>query len=253
MQLENTIDYSSDIKKGFIDVIVNQKKSTANYEIKENSFNFHFFDQLDNSKFSYKGKVNFNPFYSDLKGLTEQIYLSPFFSSNSLIIELLKTEIFFNKNLNFDLNIDANKIKNYINFLDISFISKIQEGLIDIDKTNFSWKNYVDFEISDSLIYNKDNELIIDGKMNMIINDSAEIYKSLLTPKNYRNEIKKIQLNFNYNFQQKNLVFNDIKINNKTNLNVNNSLKSLIFKKDKLQNKIYLKNKINQAIKAYAG
>ena len=97
------------------------------------------------------------------------------------------------------------------------------------------------------------NELILDAKLDIVIKKSDEIYKSFLTPKNYRIEIKKIELSFNYNFDQKILELNDIKIDNKLNQKLNKSLKILMFKDDRLQNKIYFKNKINKAIKYYAG
>ena len=54
----------------------------------------------------------------------------------------------------------------------------------------------------------------------------------MLTPKNYRNQIKQIDLNFNYNFDQKIAEFKDIKIDNKINQNVNKVLNNIFFKKD---------------------
>jgi len=80
-----------------------------------------------------------------------------------------------------------------------------------------------------------------------------EIYKFLLTPKNYRNKISQIDLNFTYNFDQKTAELKDIKVDNKINQNVNKILNNVILKKDNLQNKIYFKNLLNQAIKNYFG
>ena len=115
------------------------------------------------------------------------------------------------------------------------------------------WKNLANFKISNSLLYVRDNQLILDGKLDIFIDNSAEIYKSLLTPKRNRTKINKIDLNFNYNFDYKTLDLSDIKIDNELNQKLNMILKNLTFKNDKLQNKIYFKNKINKAIKAYSG
>ena len=175
------------------------------------------------------------------------------FTSDGIFSKFLKTEILNNKNLNFNLNINASKFKNYQNFLNIFLNSKIKEGLIDIDNTKFFWNDYANFKIIDSLIYVKNNEVFLDGKLDIIINNSAEIYKFLLTPKNYRTKIDKIELNFSYNFDQKILGFNGIKIDNEINHSANNHLKSLLLKENKLQNKIYLMNIINKAIKSYSG
>ena len=93
----------------------------------------------------------------------------------------------------------------------------------------------------------------MDGKLKINIKDYNEIYKFLLTPKNYRKKIDQIDLNFTYNFDQKVAALKDIKIDNKINENINKILSNVIFKKDDLQNKIYFKNLLNQAIKIYAG
>ena len=93
----------------------------------------------------------------------------------------------------------------------------------------------------------------MDGKLKIKIKEFNKLYKFLLTPKNYRNKINQIDLNFTYNFDQKIAELKDIKIDNKINDNVNKILSNVILKKDDLQNKIYFKNLLNQAIKSYAG
>lgn len=170
-----------------------------------------------------------------------------------MLTQILKTEIFNDKNLNFDIKIISKKITRYPNFVNVILNSKIHEGLIDIDYTKFNWKNYANFEISDSLIYVSKNQLLLEGKLIINISDAQEIYKFLLTQKNLRNDIKKIELNFKYNFDQKIMYLNDVKIDNLINQKVSNILKNLTFKNDRLQNKIYFRNIINSAIKSYAG
>ena len=105
----------------------------------------------------------------------------------------------------------------------------------------------------ESLIFVRNGELVLDGKLKIKIKEINKLYKFLLTPKNYRNKINQINLNFTYNFDQKIAELKDIKIDNKINDNVNKILSNVIFKKDDLQNKIYFKNLLNQAIKSYAG
>ena len=96
-------------------------------------------------------------------------------------------------------------------------------------------------------------DLVLDGKLKIDIKNYKDIYKFLLTPKNYRNEIKQIDLNFTYNFDQKIAELKDIKIDNKISQSVNRILQNVILKKEDLQNKIYFKNLLNEAIKSYAG
>ena len=253
LQLDKVYDYSGFEKNGLINLTHNKNNSEANYTLNKNSFNFNFFDKSINPKFNYNGNINFTPFFLNLNGDTEHIDLSKLFSSDSILTQFFKTEILNNKNLNIVSVINSNKILPYDNMTNLVAKIKVEEGLIDIDNTKFSWANYVNFEISDSLLYINDNNLILDGKFILNINNFNEIYKFLQTPRNYRKQLKKIEFNFNYNFDQEIVNFKDIKINDETNKKVNKVLNQFISKKSKIENRIHFKNLMNEAIKSYAG
>ena len=253
LNIENELIFENDKKVGKSKFNLNKIKRIVEYKIEKNSFDFHIFDKIDQPNTSYKGNFNFKPFYANLKGRSAEINLNYLFGSNAIIAQLLKTEIFNNKNIYFKLSINADNVYNNANFKNINLNSKIQEGLIDSDNTKFEWRNFANFELAESLIFVRDGELILDGKLKINIKDYKEIYKFLLTPKNYRNKIDQIDLNFTYNFDQKIAALKDIKIDNKINQNVNKILSNIIIKKDDLQNKIYFKNLLNEAIKSYAG
>ena len=253
LKIDNELDFSEEVKKGSMNFTLNKDRFSVTYDLNKNDLIFNLFDSLENPKLSYEGEVNFKPFYLNLDGAIKEINILHLIKSNSLILQLFKTEILNNKNLNIDLNVYADKSKNFSDFIKIHLNSNIQEGLIDINNTRFSLKDAVDFFLEDSLIYVKESELILDGKLNINIKNSDEIYKFLQTPKNYRNDFKNIKINFAYNFDQKIAYLDNIVIDNNNNKDVNKILESLIFKKNKLQNRVYLKNILNKAIKFYAG
>ena len=253
LKIDNELDFSEEVKKGSMNFTLNKDRFSATYYLNKNDLIFNLFDSFENPKLSYEGEVNFKPFYLNLDGVIKEIDISHLIKSNSLILQLFKTEILNNKNLNIDISIYGEESKNFGDFVKIFLNSKIQEGLIDIDNTRFSWRDSVDFSLEDSLIYTKDGELILDGKLNINIKNSDEIYKFLITPKFYRNELTNIKFNFIYNFDQKIVNLSNILIDDKNNQDVNKTLESLIFKKNKLQNRIYLKSILNRALKFYAG
>ena len=253
LNIENELIFENDKKIGKSKLNLNKIKRLLDYKIEKNSFNFRIFDKIDQPDFTYKGKFNFKPFFANLEGNLDEINLNHLFGNNAIVAQFLKTEIFNNKNIDLKVNINANSIYKNYNFKNIRLNSKIQEGLIDADKTKFEWKDIADFELLESLIFVRNGELVLDGKLKINLKDYNEVYKFLLTPKNYRNKIDQIDLNFTYNFDQKIAALNDIKIDNKINQNVNKILSNIIIKKDDLQNKIYFKNLLNDAIKSYAG
>ena len=253
IKIFNELSLENEKKTGKIELTSNKFKRIAKYQIEKNSFNFRIFDKINQPKIFYRGNLNFKPFYASVEGNLDKINLNYLFASNAIIAQLLKTEIFNNKNIDFKINITAGNVQYNENVRNIILESKIQDGLIDVDKTKFSWKNFVDFELIESLIYVRDGELVLDGKLKINVNDYNSLYKFLVTPKKYRNKIKQIDLNFTYNFDQKIAELKDIKIDDKINPNINKILNNVFLKKDDLQNKIYFKNLLNEAIKSYAG
>ena len=253
LKINNELSLDDEQKIGKSEFIFKKFKQNVNYQIEKNSFKFDIFDKIEKPNLVYKGEFNLKPFYANLDGYVEELNLDLLFSSNAILLQFLKTEILNNKNIDFNLNINADRIYKNFNFKNINLKSKIKEGLIDTDKTKFEWRNFADFELLQSLIFVRNGELVLEGKLKIDIKNYKDIYKFLLTPKNYRSEIKQIDLNFTYNFDQKMAELKNIVIDKKINQNVNKILNNIIIKKDNLQNKIYFKNLLNEAIKSYAG
>ena len=253
LKIENIHNYNDEIKSGSTILNFKKVKSFVNYKINKNFFEYSYYNNLDKNKFIYNGKLNFNPFFSTLEGSAKEINISHLFGSNAIIPELLSTSIFNSKNIDFKLNINANKIKNNRNLVNLILKSKIQEGLIDIDDTQIEWKNNSIIKLTDTLIFVKDGKLILDGKSQINIKNFKNIYKFLLTPKNFRKKIKTIDFRFSYIFDDKVIILNDIVIDGKYNQKVNEKLNNIYFRGSDTQNKIFFKNMTNDLLKAYAG
>jgi hypothetical protein len=251
--LENQFSYGVELKSGLSELNFLNSKSVIEYKTDKNNFEFKLFDKAQKSKFSYNGKLNFRPFHSYLMGSATAVDFSHLFSDNAIIKQLLKTEILNNNNIDFKLNISASKIKNFDSFTNIFFKSKIQEGLIDLDQTKFSWKNHANFSLTDSLIYIKNGKLVLDANTEIKLINLNEIYKFLITPKNLRKKINKMNVNFTYLFDEKTLNINDIKVDGIADKNLLNNFNEINLKENSLQNKILFKNLLNKAIKSYAG
>ena len=253
LQIENQLNSEDNMKSGKASIIYNKLKSNIDYNLNNSFFEFDFYDKLENPEFSFNGKFNLNPFYATLNGNSIEFNSANFFNSESFFIQLLKTEIFNSQNIDFEFNLKSNYINNYPNFKNINFNSKIKDGLIDLDNTSFNWKKFANFKIYNSLLFVNEGELLLDGKLEINIANYNEIYKFLLTPKNFRNKFSKLDLGFSYNFNQQNTKLKDIKIDGKMNNELNKIFGNIELKDNNLHNKIYFKNLLNQAIKAYAG
>tara|TARA_Y100000768_G_C23954329_1_gene671921 strand:+ start:244 stop:1734 length:1491 start_codon:yes stop_codon:yes gene_type:complete len=253
LKIVNEFDYNNDLKEGKANIILNKSKSNTFYKLNSKFFEFILSDQKDNPNYEYTGKINLNPFYSSFVGETQKLNLSYLLNINSFILQILKTEILNNQNIDFELNIKAKNIIDNVNLVNLNLNSKIKNGLIDIDQTKYHWKDLADFKLTDSLIFVKDGQLILDAKVEVNINKINDIYKYLLTPKNLRKNIKKVVLNFSHNFDQNITTLSDIRLDDKYIQKINTIMNSIVLKDNKLQNKIYLKNLLNEALKYYSG
>ena len=253
LKIQNELNYENIFKKGLIKLYFDKNKSEISYEIKKNFLNFIFLDKSLNKDFTFKGNINFIPFFSVIFGDIKRLDVDQFLNSESIYVQLLKTELLNNKNLNINTIIKAEKISPYNDLNNLVFNFKIEDGLLDINKSKFSWSDNVEFQISDSLLYVKDNNLILDGNILVNVYEVNEIYKFFQTPRNYRKEIKEIKFNLVYNFDQKISNLNNIEIDGSKNQQINKILNQIISKETALQNRMYFKNLINKAIKFYAG
>jgi hypothetical protein len=253
LQIENSYNYSSYKKNGLIELIYNKNKSGGTYNFEKNFFNFNYLDKSKDKNYKFNGFVSLKPFFSELSGDFSELNSNILLNSNSILVQLLKTGILNNNNLNINTKIKAKQISSFRDLINLSLSAKISEGLIDINGTKFELKNYADFKITDSLIYTDNNNLILDTLISINVKDYNEVYKIFQTPLKNRKKIKKIQFNLIYNFDQHTANLNTIKVNDVIDKNVNETLKQFIFKESKLQNRIYIKNLVNKAIKGYSG
>ena len=252
-KFENYHNYKNQEKDGFVRLIHKQRKSEASYNVNKGQFNFDYSDKSSKQNFKYKGFINLKPFFSEFLGDINKMSLEIFLNPNSILLQLFKTRILNNKNLNISNIVNVNKTSSLKDLTNLVLNLKISDGLIDLNGTNFSLSDYADIKISDSLLYINGNNLILDSKITININRSDEIYKNFQTPRNYRNEIKKVEFNLNYNFDRMTANLNNVKIDEKINEDVNKVLSEINFTMNRIQNRIYIKKLLNQSFKNYSG
>ena len=117
--------------------------------------------------FKFEGIINFIPFFSEISGDIDIINLDKLFNPDTILVQLLKSELLNNKNLNINVIINAEQIIPFRDLNNLVFKFRIEDGLLDISETKFSWLDYVDFQIFDSLLYVRDNNLVLDSNISI--------------------------------------------------------------------------------------
>ena len=114
------------------------------------------------------------------------------------------------------------------------------------------WKDDLKIYLSESLLNIDQNEIYLVGKVLIDVKDTNDFYKSFQIKKNYRKDIKEIQFDFNYNFTQQKISFNNFEIDNKSSMNIENFVEKFNLN-EKFFNKITFKNFVNDFFKVYFG
>ena len=248
LNIKNQISYDSKNQQGLMEILFVNKTTALEYKLSDNSLNFYTEDQKD----KYNGLIEFKPFY--LKANFNYVGLSTrnWFNENSVLYNLIKSEILKNKNLNVNINLNIKDIID-INELNNLFLNlEIESGDISFSDSNIMWKDDLIIYITESILNYDQNEIYLVGKIVVEIKDTNDFYKSFQIKKDYRKKIEQIQFDFNYNFTQRTISFNNFEIDNKPSLVIENFVEKFNSNK-KFFNKITFKNFVNDFFKVYFG
>jgi len=175
------------------------------------------------------------------------------FNENSILIDFLKTEILNNKNLNADINLKVKDITNIDELNNLFLKTSIKQGDIDFSGSNINWRESLKISLNDSLLVQENNEINLIGKFIFDFIDINNFYRTFQIRKDLRKNIKQIKIDFVYNYNQKEISFDNAKIDNKSNTQIQEFLDNFNEKKNRVFNKITFKQFINNFFKTYAG
>ena len=248
LDIENYFEYENRIKNGNIDILLVNKETSIKYNIDENSLNF----KSKNRKNIFNGFADFKPFYFLANFNYERFKSKLLFNNDSIFIDLIKSELLNNQNLNVELNFKVKEISDIVDLNNLLLKIKIEEGNIIFSDSQIMWKDDLQINLLESLLNYNENEINLTGSVSVQTKDIIEFYKSFQIKKKNRKKINKINFDFNYNFMQKDISFDNVKINDVPNIKIDEFINKYNLSKKKILNKITFKNFVNNLFEAYA-
>ncbi len=249
LNINNLINYEEKEKKGFLEILFVNKNTSLDYLIRENSLIFN--SQEDQEKF--QGEIYLKPFFFKVGFKYDGLSTKNLFDTDSILYELIRSEILNNKNLSANLNVSVKDITNINELNKLLLKITIQQGQIDISESNIMWKKDLNILLSESFINFNDNGLNLSGKIIFNFKNIDNFYKSFQINKKFRKNIKKIIIDFDYNFESNKVRFNNVKIDGNSNIKLDKYLDEFNSSQKKFDNKIVFKNFINSFFSNYAG
>ena len=249
LNIDNKLDYNENIKKGNTNIKFINKNTSFDFEIDKNSLKF----SSNKDKNTYKGQIDFKPFYLTADFNYVGLSTKNLFNEDSIFVDIIKTEIFSNRNLNAKINLNLKDITD-INELNNLFLKiDIEEGQINFSNSNLMWKKDLKITFNESFLTYDENEIRIIGNTLLEFEDLDNFYRSFQVKKDNRNRLKKIEFDFIYSIDKKTFSFDNVKIDNFENENVKEYLENFNLFQDRTFNKITFKNFVSDFFSAYAG
>ena len=248
LRIKNEISYDSKSNKGLMEILFVNQSTALEFKLNDNSLNF----STEGEKNKYSGLIEFKPFYLSANFNYDGLSTKNWFDENSIVYNLIKSEIFNNKNLNLNINLKVRDIINISELNNLFLNLEVESGDISLSDSNIMWKDDLKIYLTESLLNYDQDEIYLIGKINIEVKDTNDFYKSFQVEKDYRKKIEKIQFDFNYNFTQQNISFNNFEIDNKPSLIIENFVEKFNSNK-KFFNKITFKNFVNDLFKIYFG
>jgi len=247
LKIQNETNYSKKNIDGDLKVTFKNRNNLFSYKIIENSLNFY----LKDSNKTYDGLIEFKPFFLNSNLNYKVLKVGDFI--NPLLIQIFKSQILNNENLDAEINFNVKDIYDFDRFSDLSLKLAIKQGKMTFSDSEVNWKDNINLSFEDTMLYFQNEKINLNGKIIVDIKDKNDFYRSFQINKNFRKDLKKIEFDFNYNFNENKVYFDNLRLDNKTNENLDKFISKFNSSDEKFFNKITFKSFVNKIFDAYFG
>ncbi len=244
---ESSIKYKDNEIYGFLDIDLFNKSNSFKYLIKNQKLNFISKDK------NFSGDINFKPFYFSTNLNFDYISQKKIFQSESLLLDLLDSELLNNPNLSSIINIRINKIDKFEYLTNLILEIQLDNGKIFMSNFDTKWNKSVSIKSDDIEFANNKNGKKLIGEILFDFNDIEKFFRFFQIKRNYRNVFGEIRADFVYDFTLDKLIFNNLRIDDKSSPVLEKFLEDYNKKNKNLFNKVTFRNFVKEFFRVYAG
>ena len=249
LNIENEFDYDEENKSGLLDILFVNKGTSLSYKISSNLISFN----SEDLKNKFKGLIEIKPFYLSADFNYDGLSTKNLFDEESLVIDLIKSEIFNNQNLNANIKFNLKDITNIAELNNLFLNINVKEGSIDLSNSSIMWKEDLKILLDESNLNYDGNQINLDGKITLQFKDIDNFYRSFQIKKNNRKKINKVELYFVFDFNQNTMNFSNARIDGSPNLKIEEYFDRFNESGNREFNKVRFKNFVSNFFDIYAG
>ena len=240
----NIIDFKK--KEGRLSYLNSRKRYDTFYLFDKDVLSFNS-EEKTNDNFFYSGKLKFSPFSSYLQVNLKTINLKKLLGNESLFLEILKSNIFDNENLNFNIEVKSKNISDHRKLKNLNLNINYENQSLNFNQSNFILEDILKINLIDSQFINKKKQYFL-GSFEIAIDDHSRLYKFFQTKKKYRKKISSIFITIKYDFLRNDLILEELIIDDKKNENILNFIRRFNQDNEVIENKVDLRNFFNSFI-----
>ena len=146
------------------------------------------------------------------------------FQNESLLVDLLDTELLNTPNLNAVFNIKIDKIDKFEYLTDLILSIVLDNGNILMNNLKTKWNNSVLINSNEiEFLNNQDGKKLV-GEIIFDFEDVEKFFRYFQIKRNYRDVFERIRLDFVYDFTLNKLNLNNLKIDSKSDQKIDDNL-----------------------------
>ena len=173
--------------------------------------------------------------------------------NDTLIIDLIDSELLNNSNLNAVVNVHIDRIDKFEYLTDFILEIQLADGRIFMSNFDVDWNESLSIKSNDIEFVNDINGKKLIGEISFNFNDVERFFRYFQIKRNYRNVFKEIKADFIYDITEDRLVLNNIKIDNVSNQMLEKLLDQYNSGNKNLLNKVIFRNFVKKFFQTYAG
>ena len=241
------LDYLKEINNGVLELSDKSLNHISNFEFNDNMMKISS-SKLNDDNFLYQGFVKLKPFYSNLIIDVDNVSLLNLIDKEGLILGFLRSNILFNENLNYDIEINSKNLRDHRKLSDLNLYLNFNQKKLKLDNSKLIFDEEIIFKILDSEFVSNETEDYFSGEIQIEVNNSDKLYKYFQTNKKFRKRLDKINISFKYDYLNNSLDFKKINLNGMANNKINNFVESYNRNNIKSFKRVDIKNFFNSLV-----
>jgi len=243
LNINNHMYFDENELNGQLDFNILKKNKKIDYIFRDKELIFN----SDDKKIT--GAISIKPFFLSSNLNLRKIEVKKFLKNDSIVTNLIKSEILNNKNLNGKISISADNLNDLKHVDAINFDIQFEEGLVLVNNLNFVFKNSVTVNLDEVNLIVEENKLKFFGDITLDFKDIEKFYSHFQVRTYYRKIIDKINSSFVFNLDDGTLEINELKINEINEKILKKYINDFNSQKNNILNKVVFRNTIKDFFK----